>query len=49
MKYNKIDLNEKLFGDDFIVYDWKGDDDNIVICVKATSHKDVCPIYGLIQ
>lgn len=46
MKYNKIDLNEKIFGDDFIVYDWKEDDNKIVICVKATSHDDVCPVCG---
>lgn len=46
MKYNKIDLNEKLFGDDFIVYDWKEDDNKIVICVKAMSHDDVCPVCG---
>ena len=43
MKYNEIDLNEKLFGDDFIVYDWKEDTDKIIIYVKATSHDDVCP------
>lgn len=46
MKYNKIDLNEKLFGDDFIVYDWKDDTDKIVIYVKATSHDDICPVCG---
>lgn len=46
MKYNKIDLNEKLFGDDFIVYDWKEDNDKIEIYVKATSHTDICPVCG---
>ena len=46
MKYNEIDLNEKLFGDDFIVYDWKEDTDKIIIYVKATSHDDVCPVCG---
>lgn len=44
MKYNKIDLNEKLFGDDFIVYDWKDDNDTVTIYVKATSHDDICPV-----
>lgn len=46
MKYNAIDLNQKLFGDDFIVYDWKEDDDKIHICIKATSHVDTCPVCG---
>ena len=46
MKYNKIDLNEKLFGDDFIVYDWKDDNDTVTIYVKATSHDDICPVCG---
>ena len=44
MKYNKIDLNEKIFGDDFIVYDWKEDKDTVIIYVKATSHDDICPV-----
>lgn len=46
MKYNKLDLNEKLFGDDFIVYDWKEDDKKIEIYVKATAHKDICLVCG---
>lgn len=46
MKYNEIDLNKKLFGDDFIVYDWKETTDKIIIFLKATSHDDVCPICG---
>ena len=39
MKYNKIDLNEKLFGDDFIVYDWK--DDNDTVTTVSYTHLDV--------
>ena len=46
MKYNKLDLNERLLGDDFIVYDWKEDDYKIRIYLKATSHKDICPVCG---
>ena len=46
MKYNKIDLNERLFGDDFIVYDWKEDNHKIIIYLKATSHEDICPVCG---
>ena len=46
MKYNEISLNEKIFGNDFIVYDWKESDNKIIIYVKATSHDDVCPVCG---
>ena len=38
MKYKEINLNKKLFGDDFIVYDWKETADKITVYVKATSH-----------
>lgn len=46
MKYNETDLNKKLFGGDFIVYDWKESNDKITIFLKATSHDDACPICG---
>lgn len=46
MKYQAIDLNEKLFGEDSIVYDWKEDQDKIIIYIKATSHEDTCPVCG---
>lgn len=46
MKYTPIDLNEKLFGKDFIVYDWKEDDSSITIYLKSTLHTDVCPVCG---
>ncbi len=46
MKYIPIDLNEKLFGKDFIPYDWKEDDDSIVISLKSTAHTDICPVCG---
>lgn len=46
MKYTPIDLNEKLFGKDFIVYDWKEDDTSITIYLKSTVHTDVCPVCG---
>ena len=46
MKYNEISLNEKIFGEGFIIYDWEESDEKIVIYVKATSHDDVCPVCG---
>ena len=39
-------MNEKILGNDFIVYDWKESDNKIIIYVKATSHDDVCPVCG---
>lgn len=46
MKYKAVDLNQKIFGDDFIVYDWKEDKNKITIFIKATSHEDICPVCG---
>lgn len=46
MKYKAIDLNQKIFGDDFIVYDWKEVKNKITIFVKATSHEGICPVCG---
>lgn len=46
MKYNKMDINDKLFGSGFIVYDWKEEDEKIVIFVKSTVHDDTCPVCG---
>lgn len=46
MKYKKLDINDKLFGPGFIVYDWKEDADKNTIYVKSTVHTDVCPICG---
>lgn len=46
MKYKAIDLNQKIFGDDFIVYDWKEDKNKITIFIKAASREGICPICG---
>ena len=46
MKYKAVDLNQKIFGDDFIVYDWKEDKNKITIFIKVTSHEAICPICG---
>ena len=46
MKYNEINISEKLFGEGFIVYDWKETDEKITIYLKSTKHEDVCPDCG---
>jgi len=46
MKFTKLDINNKLFGDGFIVYDWKESEDTIEIFIKSTIHSDSCPSCG---
>lgn len=46
MKYTKMDINNKFFGDGFIVYDWKETEDKIEIFIKSTIHADSCPSCG---
>ena len=44
--YEEINLNEKLFGKNFIVYDWKESDDEIHIYVKTKKKTTVCKECG---
>ena len=46
MKYKKINLNEKIFGDGFIAYNWYEDENKIIIYLKSTVHEDKCPVCG---
>lgn len=46
MKYKKLDINEKIIGEGFIIYDWQEDEDNITIFTKSTVHEDICPCCG---
>jgi len=46
MKFTKIDINNKLFGNGFIVYDWKETEDTIEIFIKSTIHSNRCPSCG---
>lgn len=39
-----MDVNEKILGDGFIIYDWKETADKIDIYVKSTVHVDTCPV-----
>lgn len=45
-KYEEINLNDKLFGKNYIVYDWKENDKEIEIYVKAKKKKTICPNCG---
>lgn len=44
--YPEINLNDKLFGPNFIVYDWKETNTNIDIFIKSKKKKTYCPNCG---
>ncbi|MGL5764066.1 MAG: ISL3 family transposase [Sarcina sp.] len=46
MRYKELDINEKLFGKDYLVYDWVESDSEIHIYIKSKSHKAICPNCG---
>ena len=43
MKYKELNVNKILFGDDYLVYDWKESDKKIHIYMKSQSHTGTCP------
>ncbi len=43
MQYKELNINEKLFGKDFLVYDWIESDTEIHIYLKSKSPKTTCP------
>lgn len=43
MKYKELNINEKLFGKDYLIYDWIESDEEIHIYIKSKSHTAVCP------
>lgn len=45
-KYPEMNLNDKLFGPNFIVYDWKETETNIDIFIKSKKKKTYCPCCG---
>lgn len=46
MKYKELSINEKLFGKDYLVYDWGESDKEIHIYIKSKSHTTICPDCG---
>ena len=49
MKYTELNLNRKLFGDDYLIYDWKESDQEIHIYIKSQSQTRSCPLCGHIS
>ena len=43
MKYKELNINEKLFGKNYLVYDWLESDKEIHIYIKSKSHTAICP------
>nr|WP_054738514.1 transposase family protein [Cellulosilyticum ruminicola] len=46
MKYKELNINEKLFGKDYLVYDWVESGEEIHIYIKSKSCKAICPNCG---
>ena len=43
MKYKELNVNEKLFGKNYLIYDWLESDEEIHIYIKSKSHTATCP------
>ena len=43
MKYKELNINEKLFGKDYLIHDWIESDEEIHIYIKSKSHTAICP------
>jgi transposase len=46
MKYAEININQKLFGEENIVYDWSETASAILIYMKSKSRSGKCPVCG---
>lgn len=46
MKYKELNINEKLFGKDYLIYDWIESDEEIHIYIKSKLHQAICPNCG---
>lgn len=46
MKYTEININDKLLGNDHLIYDWKETEEEIHIYIKSKSHLEKCPECG---
>ena len=46
MRYKELNINEKLFGKDYLIYDWIESDEEIHIYLKSKSHHAICPNCG---
>lgn len=49
MKYKELNINEKLFGKDYLIYDWVESDKEIHIYIKSKSCQAICPNCGEIS
>jgi len=49
MEYQEISLNGKILGEDYLIYDWKEDEESILILVKSLKPDAQCPDCGYIS
>lgn len=47
MKYKEFNMNRKLFGEDYLIYDWKESEEEVHIFVKSQSHTGTCTECGV--
>lgn len=47
VKYKEFNKNKKLFGENYLVYDWQERETEIHIGVKSQSHTGKCPNCGM--
>jgi len=46
MKYTEFNINKKLFGEKYLIYDWCEAEDSTHIYVKSQSRTGICPLCG---
>ena len=46
MKYMEFNINKKLFGEKYLIYDWCEAEDSTHIYVKSQSRTGICPLCG---
>lgn len=46
MKYEEYNINEKLFGSEYLIYDWNESEQEHHIYVKSKCHTNRCPTCG---
>jgi transposase len=46
MKYTEFNINRKLFGEKYLIYDWQETEESTQIYVKSQSRIGICPLCG---
>jgi transposase len=46
MKYTEFNINKKIFGENYLIYDWRESEESSHIYVKSQSRMGICPLCG---